>query len=156
MRKIETDRDIVVAPEKEESLGMVADLYRHVVAAHGDVALIVEHPSESGSGARSFPLPAEVLEPLTQLLKAMAEGRAVAVVPTEREFTTAEAADFLNVSRPFVVKEMEQGRLPHRKVGSHRRVSFDDLLAYATQMRASQGSALERMADNARELGLEY
>ena len=156
MRKIETDGDLGVAPEKEESLSMVADVYRHVVAANGDVALTVEQADHSGAPTRSFRLPEEVLAPLTQLLKAMAEGRAVAVVPTEREFSTAEAADFLNVSRPFVVKEMEQGRLPHRKVGSHRRVSFEDLQSYAKQMRARQEGALERMAENARELGLEY
>ena len=67
-----------------------------------------------------------------------------------------EAANFLNVSRPFVIKEMESGRLPYRKVGSHRRVVMDDLLAYAQKMRAQQTSALNRMADNARELGLDY
>lgn len=67
-----------------------------------------------------------------------------------------EAANFLNVSRPFVIKEMEAGRLPHRKVGSHRRIALEDLLAYAQNMRTQQASALERLADNARELGLEY
>ena len=75
---------------------------------------------------------------------------------TQQEFTTVEAANFLNVSRPFVIKEMEAGRLPHRKVGSHRRITLEDLLAYAQKMRAQQASALDRMADNARELGLDY
>jgi uncharacterized protein YbjQ (UPF0145 family) len=55
-----------------------------------------------------------------------------------------------------VIKEMEAGRLPHRKVGSHRRIALEDLLAYAQNMRAQQASALERLADNARELGLDY
>ena len=78
------------------------------------------------------------------------------LVPADPEFTTVEAANFLNVSRPFVIKEIESGRLPHRKVGSHRRIAFDDLMAYAEKMREQQASALERMANNARELGLEY
>jgi excisionase family DNA binding protein len=77
-------------------------------------------------------------------------------MPTEQEFTTVEAANFLNVSRPFVIKEMEAGRLPHRKVGSHRRIALEDLLAYAQKMRAQQASALVLLADNARELGLDY
>jgi excisionase family DNA binding protein len=77
-------------------------------------------------------------------------------MPTEQEFTTVEAANFLNVSRPFVIKEMDAGRLPHRKVGSHRRISLEDLLAYAKKMRATQSSALDRLAENARELGLDY
>ena len=55
-----------------------------------------------------------------------------------------------------VIKEIESGRLPHRKVGSHRRIAFGDLIAYARKMREQQAGALERMADNARELGLEY
>ncbi len=51
---------------------------------------------------------------------------------------------------------LESGRLPHRKVGSHRRIAFDDLIAYAQKMREQQAGAPERRADNARELGLEY
>ena len=77
-------------------------------------------------------------------------------LPAQQELTTAKAANFLNVSRPFVIKEIQSGRLPHRKVGSHRRIAFDDLIAYARKMREQQASALERMADNARELGLGY
>ena len=77
-------------------------------------------------------------------------------MPSSQEFSTVEAAHFLNVSRPFVVKEIDAGRLPHRLVGSHRRVAFEDLIAYARKMREQQESALERMAENARELGLDY
>lgn len=101
-------------------------------------------------------VPPAALKLIGQLLGAMSEGRAVMLVPADQEFTTVEAANFLNVSRPFVIKEIESGRLPHRKVGSHRRIAFDDLMAYAQKMREQQASALERMADNARELGLEY
>jgi excisionase family DNA binding protein len=77
-------------------------------------------------------------------------------VPSSQELSTVEAANFLNVSRPFVIKEIEAGRLPHRKVGTHRRVAFEDLLAYARDMRHEQQQALDRMAQNARELGLDY
>jgi len=101
-------------------------------------------------------VPPAALKLIGQLLGAMSEGRAVMLVPADQEFTTVEAANFLNVSRPFVIKEIESGRLPHRKVGSHRRIAFDDLMDYAQKMREQQTSALERMADNARELGLEY
>jgi uncharacterized protein YbjQ (UPF0145 family) len=55
-----------------------------------------------------------------------------------------------------VIKEIEEGRLPHRMVGTHRRIAFEDLLAYARKMREKQAAALERMAENARELGLDY
>ena len=101
-------------------------------------------------------MPPAALKRIGQLLGAMSEGRPIVLMPTEQEFTTVEAANFLNVSRPFVIKEMESGRLPHRKVGSHRHIALEDLLAYAQKMRAQQAKALERMAENARGLGLDY
>ena len=91
-----------------------------------------------------------------QQIDAISEERPVMLVPAEQELTTVEAANFLNVSRPFVIKEIESGRVPHRKVGSHRPIAFEDLIAYARKMREQQAGALERMAGNARKLGLEY
>lgn len=101
-------------------------------------------------------LPPAALKFIGQLLGALSDGRPITLVPAKQELTTVEAANFLNVSRPFVIKEIEEGRLPHRKVGTHRRVAFEDLVAYAREMRKRQESALERMAENARELGLDY
>lgn len=101
-------------------------------------------------------LPPAALRVIGQLLGVMSEGRPVILMPSTQEFSTVEAANFLNVSRPFVIKEIEEGRLPHRKVGAHRRVAFEDLVAYAREMRKRQEAALERMAENARELGLDY
>jgi excisionase family DNA binding protein len=77
-------------------------------------------------------------------------------VPAKQELTTVEAANFLNVSRPFVIKEIEAGRLPHRKVGTHRRVAFEDLVEYARAMRQRQEKALEDLAEETRALGLDY
>jgi excisionase family DNA binding protein len=101
-------------------------------------------------------LPPSALKLIGQLLGAMSEGRPITLMPSKQEFSTVEAANFLNVSRPFVIKEIEEGRLPHRKVGAHRRVAFDDLVTYAREMRKRQEGALERLAENARELGLDY
>lgn len=86
----------------------------------------------------------------------MSERRPIVVMPPKQEVSTVEAANFLNVSRPFVIKEIEQGRLPHRMVGTHRRIAFDDLTHYAEKMRSHQQSALDRMAENANELGLDH
>ena len=86
----------------------------------------------------------------------MSERRPIMLMPSKQEVSTVEAANFLNVSRPFVIKEIEQGRLPHRLVGTHRRIAIDDLMQYAQTMRANQKSALQRMADDAHELGLDY
>ena len=101
-------------------------------------------------------LPPASLQLIGRLLGLLSERRAFTLIPSKQELTTVEAANFLNVSRPFVIKEIEEGRLPHRKVGSHRRIAFEDLLTYAKEMRKRQEHALERMADDARELGLDY
>lgn len=118
-------------------------------------AVAIRLTTDSGEQP-SIELPPASLKLIGQLLGAMSEGVPVVVMPARQEFTTVEAANFLNVSRPFVIKEIEAGRLPSRKVGTHRRVAFDDLQAYVRKMREQQEAALQRMADNARELGLDY
>lgn len=101
-------------------------------------------------------LPPAALRVIGQVLGTMSQGQSIVLMPVEREFTTVEAAHYLNVSRPFVIKEMESGRLPYRKVGTHRRVTLKHLMEYERQMRAQQEQALDRLADHARELGLDY
>ncbi len=111
--------------------------------------------SDDGS-APTVSVPPAVLRVIGEVLGLMAQRQPIMLVPEKQELSTVEAANFLNVSRPFVIKEIEAGRLPHRKVGSHRRVLYEDLLAYAREMRAQQQQALDAMADNARDLGLDY
>lgn len=101
-------------------------------------------------------LPPAALGLIGQVLAALSERKAVTVIPGNREFTTLEAASFLNVSRPFLIREIEAGKLPlSRKVGTHRRILFEDLLAYKTNMQASRRAALDELADDAQVLGLE-
>jgi excisionase family DNA binding protein len=107
-----------------------------------------EHPA--------IALPPASLKFIGQILGAMSEGRSITLIPEKRELTTVEAANFLNVSRPFLIKEIEAGKLKHRMVGTHRRIAVEDLLAYARQMREKQEAALDGLAANARELGLDY
>lgn len=109
-----------------------------------------------GDEQPSVAVPPAALKLIGQLLGAMSEGRPVVLMPGKQELTTVEAANYLNVSRPFVIKEIEAGRLPHRMVGRHRRIAFEDLVAYERKMREKQRAALERMAENERELGLDY
>lgn len=101
-------------------------------------------------------LPPASLKFIGQILGAMSEGRSITLIPENREFTTVEAANLLNVSRPFLIKEIEAGKLKHRMVGTHRRIAYEDLAAYARQMREKQDAALDGLAANAQELGLDY
>ena len=156
MRTLEKLREVMPLPMSPQEVEMAKVAQRCIMEAldHSRAAAITlttdkdEHPK--------IDLPPQALKFIGQLLGAMSEGRPIVLMPANREMSTVEAAHFLNVSRPFVIKEIEEGRLPHRMVGTHRRVAFEDLLAYARRMREKQAAALERMADNARELGLDY
>ncbi|QHE78956.1 helix-turn-helix domain-containing protein (plasmid) [Hydrogenophaga sp. PBL-H3] len=101
-------------------------------------------------------VPTKALRLIGEVLGALSERRAVTVISDKQEMTTVEAANLLNVSRPFVIRAIEEGRLAHRMVGTHRRIPFDGLMAFRAQMREKQIAALQRLSENAQELGLEY
>jgi excisionase family DNA binding protein len=99
-------------------------------------------------------LPPGTLRLLVDMLTQLGQGHAVTVLPQNAELTTQEAADYLNVSRPYVVGLIEQNKLPARKVGTHRRVAFKDLLRYDEQQRVQRRAALDELARIDQELGL--
>lgn len=105
---------------------------------------------------RSEQVPQQMLSVLAQVLRVVARQQPVMLVPEKMEYSTAEAAQFLNVSRLFVVKEAEAGRIKCRRVGKHRRISLDELLSYEKTMRSTQQDDLDTMASNRKVLGLEY
>jgi len=77
-------------------------------------------------------------------------------MPTNLELTTEEAAHQLNVSRPFVIKEIESGNLKHRMMGTHCRIACKDLVEYKREVQQLQEEALQQLADNAQDIGLGY
>lgn len=97
-------------------------------------------------------LPPAALRLIAQVLGAMGDQRPITIIPRSLEMTTVEAAHFLNVSRPFVIKEIDGGRLKHRKVGTHRRIAYADLVEYRRRMRASQQDALQGLTDEVQVL----
>ena len=102
----------------------------------------------------SIRLPKAAVDGLIQLLTAAAEGGEATVVRSPREVTTQQAAKVLNVSRPTVIKLIDDGVLPLRKVGSHRRVPLGDLLSYRQDVAARRRAVLDAMTTDAEELGL--
>lgn len=101
-------------------------------------------------------LPRQALELLRHVLSEMAQGNAVTIVPRHAELTTQEAADILNVSRPYVVKLLESGKIPHHKVNRHRRILFEDFMKYKRQQDTEAEAALDELAAIAQEHDMGY
>ena len=101
-------------------------------------------------------LQTSALRLLVDILGELAIGNAVKVVPVHAELTSQEAADLLNVSRPHLVKMLEEGAIPFTKTGRHRRIRFSDLMAFKQRRDEESQEAMEALAQQAQELGMGY
>ncbi len=97
-------------------------------------------------------LPVGAVAMLMKILEAMASGRGVTLVPENAEMTTVEAAEILNVSRPFLIKLLDDNVLPHRKVGKHRRIRMEDVMAYKSKIDQEREVVLDELAREAQEI----
>ena len=128
-------------------------LAQHVPPQPADVQLRLV---EDGQDTEVVTVPSAALTLFLRLLKEMARGHAVTLVPLHTELTTRQAAEVLNVSRPFLIRLLEDGHLPYRKVGTHRRVQLRDVLAYKARTDADRRTALDELTAEAQRLGLGY
>lgn len=101
-------------------------------------------------------LPSGAVALLMEILEAMAAGRGVTLIPENAELTTVEAAEILNVSRPYLIKLLEEKAIPHRKVGKHRRVKMEDVMSYKLAIDQERESVLDELARDGQEQGMGY
>lgn len=111
-------------------------------------------PRLIGPYGEEIELPQSVFQVLQHIVYHMMRGRAIFIVPENKELTTQEAADLLNVSRPHLIKLLEQEKIPFVYVGTHRRIRFSDLMQYKARRDAEREQALNEMAQMSQELGL--
>ena len=130
-----------------EVVDFVAELARRGVA-------VPEPPALVGADGRRVEVPGPVFDALVQVATAMAHRQGVTVIPQNALLTTQEAAELLGISRPTLVRLVEDGEIPYEQRGRHRRVMLADLLAYQASMRRERREALDRMAQEGQAAGL--
>lgn len=99
-------------------------------------------------------LPLSAVKLLTEILKNISEGRMISILPVAAELTTQKAAEILGCSRPFVIKLLEEKRIPFTKIGKHRRIMVEDVMKYKAHLKAEQKQNLIEMMSDDEESGL--
>ena len=146
-----------VASEKEAEMAKVAQRCLMTALDHSNARRIALVDEKGGVGdAPVLELPPQALRFFADMLGMMARHQPIVLMPQKHELTTQEAAAFLNVSRPFVIKQIGAGKLACRKVGRHRRVELQELNRYLEEQQKASQDALQELADMAQEGGMGY
>jgi excisionase family DNA binding protein len=131
-----------------EVVDFVAELARR------GVAIPEPKPALVGADGRRLEVPGPVFDALVHVATAMAHGQGVTVIPQNALLTTQEAAELLGISRPTLVRLVEDGEIPYEQRGRHRRIMLADLLAYQASMRRERREAVDRMAREGQAAGV--
>ena len=147
------DADCVEPDQIEVARQAVAILAR----PHARQGVRIETAQPDADGQRqSVILPASAVGMLTDILSFLAAGRSVTVVPDNHVLTTNQAAEMLQVSRPYLIRLLDQKAIPHTMVGTHRRLRLQDVLAYRTNQMDGRNAAAEALLQQAQELDMGY
>jgi len=144
--KLPTEQEIALAKEGSRELSMVMTTPEKTQ----EITVCMGHSEQR------VHLPASAIQMLMDILVNISQGNAVQVVPVHAELTTQQAADILMVSRPYLVKLLDEQKIEHRKVGSHRRIRYNDLLKFKEQEERARKAVLDQLTAEAQELDMGY
>lgn len=142
-----TAEEIALARES----GRALSTYLHTKSRSRQIEILDDH-----GDSHSVHVPVSALRLLVDVLTEIGEGNTVNIIPIHAELTSQEAADILNISRPFLVKLLEQREIPFHKVGKHRRVRYQDVIAYKNRITLDRQQALDELTAQAQEYGMGY
>jgi excisionase family DNA binding protein len=141
-----TDRDTQIARASSEAL---APRLQDIETGEARVRLSTEGDRET-----EITLPPSAVRLLFRALQEMAKGHAVTLLPVDTELTTQQAAELLRMSRPSLIKMLDEKKLPYRKIGAHRRIRYEDVLLYLKAERARRAKVMEELVAETERLGL--
>jgi excisionase family DNA binding protein len=144
-----------IAPLGADELG-IAERSGKIFARHTDKRGRLVFQIDGPKGKEDVIVPAAVASVFGYILAQAAEGNGISILPRQVELTTQQAADMLNVSRPFLIGLLDGGKIPSRKVGTHRRVYAKDVLDYKRADDARRSRALDKLVRQAQELNMGY
>jgi excisionase family DNA binding protein len=146
-------RPVQLPPERAEEANEALGRVRGYLFEHRDLAHI-RVTVEDGDDREPLSLPREAVELLATLLAHLGAGRGVSVVPQNAELTTQQAADLLNVSRPFLIGLLQAGEIEYRTVGTHRRILASSLIDYKREDDSRRRAAADELSQLNQDMGL--
>lgn len=136
----------------KDAAGRAARRIRDYLEDHPEGDLLEIQVEVGDDDALVIPRPAAVM--FAQIMAILAKGQGVQIIPSDAMLTTQQAADLLNVSRPFLIRLLESGQIKFTKVGRHRRICYEDLLNYRRQGDLEHRQAADDLAHVSEELDL--
>ncbi len=149
MAQAEAEPRLISVTEDEQAvLSKIEQFIEHAVIADDIPPKLID------PAGNTVELPASVFHLMQATVHHLAQGQAVVLVPVDKELTTQQAAELLNVSRPYLVKLLEHGNIPYTKTGTHRRIRLTDLQTYKVQRDMQRAELLTQLTQLSQEIGL--
>jgi excisionase family DNA binding protein len=141
---------VAAPPEQQEEVAAIHQLLGDVVRARRRRS---PQCTLVGPSGEAIPIPESVFYILERVAEIMARGDSITIVPVGKELTTQQAADIVNVSRQYLVRLLDEGRIPHAKTGKHRRLRIEDVLAFKELRDEQRRAALDDLTRASEDVG---